>query len=108
MKGRFQSLKELRIQINSQKRHQFANLWIICCIILHNLIIRIEDCSNRLDPQEFRDLIAEGGQEDHVDDLQGATFTVGSTSTGSPGQLFREQVMTALFDSHLSPVVRRS
>ena len=42
MKGRFQSLKELRIQISSELRHEYAKFWVICCIIIHNLVIDIE------------------------------------------------------------------
>ena len=37
-----QSLKELRIQINSKEWLDFTVIWIRCCIILHNLIIDIE------------------------------------------------------------------
>lgn len=35
LKGRFQSLKELHIQINSPKDVMFASCWIQSCIILH-------------------------------------------------------------------------
>ena len=43
LKGRFQSLRELRIQIGSHELHKFTILWIRCCVILHNLIIQFED-----------------------------------------------------------------
>jgi hypothetical protein len=43
LKGRFQSLRELRIQIGSKQKHRWAILWIRCCIILHNLVIRIDE-----------------------------------------------------------------
>jgi hypothetical protein len=42
LKGRFQSLIELRIQVYTHKKHVWAIMWICCCIILHNLILRIE------------------------------------------------------------------
>ncbi|KAI3998489.1 hypothetical protein K525DRAFT_176421, partial [Schizophyllum commune Loenen D] len=42
LKGRWQSLRELRIQMTDQRRHLFAILWIRVCIILHNLILRKE------------------------------------------------------------------
>jgi hypothetical protein len=42
LKGRFQSLHELRIQIGSHNHHMRAIIWIRCCIILHNLIIQFE------------------------------------------------------------------
>ncbi|KDR70601.1 hypothetical protein GALMADRAFT_47600, partial [Galerina marginata CBS 339.88] len=43
LKGTFQSLKEIRLQVGDNKKHLELILWIRCCIILHNLIIRIED-----------------------------------------------------------------
>ena len=42
LKGRFQSLFELRIQIYTHEKHLWAIMWIRCCIILHNLILKIE------------------------------------------------------------------
>jgi hypothetical protein len=42
LKGTFQSLKEIRIQLINTKRHKVIIMWARVCIILHNLIIRIE------------------------------------------------------------------
>ncbi|KAG2050542.1 hypothetical protein BDR06DRAFT_862570, partial [Suillus hirtellus] len=42
IKGRFQSLRELCIPIQSQKDLDYANMWIHSCFILHNLIVEIE------------------------------------------------------------------
>lgn len=42
LKGRFASLRELRIQISDRTMAEWAVVWIRCCIILHNLVIRIE------------------------------------------------------------------
>ncbi|KAF8235112.1 hypothetical protein L208DRAFT_1258770, partial [Tricholoma matsutake] len=39
LKGRFQSLFELWIQIYTHEKHLWAIVWIRCCIILHNLIL---------------------------------------------------------------------
>ena len=63
LKGRFQSLKELRIQISLEKTHEFAKLWIICCIILHNIIIDIKKASNRWIEHEADYLYQEGREE---------------------------------------------
>ena len=46
LKGRFQSLRELHIQINSQNQFDFAIIWIRVCFILHNFIIDIEGDSH--------------------------------------------------------------
>ena len=42
LKGTFQSLKEIRIQLVNTKRHIIIIMWARVCIVLHNLIIRIE------------------------------------------------------------------
>ena len=49
LKGRFQSLCELHIQIGTSKLHLWVIFWVHCCIILHNLIIQFEDESNSPD-----------------------------------------------------------
>jgi hypothetical protein len=35
LKGRFQSLRELRLQLNSEEYVVYSTLWIQACIILH-------------------------------------------------------------------------
>jgi hypothetical protein len=42
LKGCFQALHELQIQITSPKHHKWAIAFVQCCIILHNLILRFE------------------------------------------------------------------
>jgi len=42
LKGTFQSLKEIQIQVVNAKRHKIVIMWARACIILHNLIIHIE------------------------------------------------------------------
>jgi hypothetical protein len=42
LKGRFQSLRGLHININSKSDHHFACRWITAAIILHNLVIDVE------------------------------------------------------------------
>jgi hypothetical protein len=42
LKGTFQSLKEIQIQLVNTKRHTIIIMWAHICIILHNLIICIE------------------------------------------------------------------
>ncbi|KAH7917755.1 hypothetical protein BV22DRAFT_1025806, partial [Leucogyrophana mollusca] len=43
LKGRFQSLKELRFQIQSERQLEYANMWTHCILIVHNMIIEIEE-----------------------------------------------------------------
>ncbi|KAG2739594.1 hypothetical protein P692DRAFT_201688843, partial [Suillus brevipes Sb2] len=43
LKGRFQSLRDLRRNIHSENDLRTAVHWIQCCLILHNMIIRLEE-----------------------------------------------------------------
>ncbi|KZT39960.1 hypothetical protein SISSUDRAFT_984079, partial [Sistotremastrum suecicum HHB10207 ss-3] len=42
LKGRFQSLRGLRVLINRKRDHVFATRWIEMCMILHNLVVDVE------------------------------------------------------------------
>ena len=42
LKGTFQLLKEIQIQLVNTKCHRIIIMWACVCIILHNLIIHIE------------------------------------------------------------------
>jgi DDE superfamily endonuclease len=55
LKGRFQSLKELRVQIMNQKSHKFATYWVACCIGVHAFAMACEaaDEDNDYDGQDF-------------------------------------------------------
>ncbi|KAF8545964.1 hypothetical protein OG21DRAFT_1479735 [Imleria badia] len=43
LKGRFQSLQELHIRIQSPGDMTYTVHWVQCCIILHNMIIQFEE-----------------------------------------------------------------
>lgn len=45
LKGRWQSLRELRILIKDERSAARANLWIQACIVLHNYLVDIGDDS---------------------------------------------------------------
>jgi hypothetical protein len=42
LKGRFQSLKSLRVRIADEKTHKYATYWIAACIAVHNFALRCE------------------------------------------------------------------
>jgi hypothetical protein len=42
LKGRWQSLRGLRIPINTQEDHYKACRWVSCCILLHNAVLDID------------------------------------------------------------------
>jgi hypothetical protein len=96
LKNCFQSLKELHFQILLQRMHQYVILWITCCLILHNLIIHIEEQLGTFDILEWYDPDKDGKGEDEE----------GKEGEGLPiqpiadGLIFRENVMRALLDSN--------
>jgi hypothetical protein len=42
LKGRFQSLKNLRVSIKDEKTHKFATYWIAACIGVHAFAMQRE------------------------------------------------------------------
>jgi hypothetical protein len=53
LKGRFSSLKGLRIQVKKAKHFEDVNRWIVVCIILHNLLLSFEDAWTEEAEQEL-------------------------------------------------------
>jgi hypothetical protein len=43
VKGRFQSLKGLRISIKDERTHRFATYWIAACVGVHSFAMQCED-----------------------------------------------------------------
>lgn len=43
LKGRWSSLRGLRIAINSEQHLQFASLWVTTCILLHTFAMHFEE-----------------------------------------------------------------
>jgi hypothetical protein len=112
LKGTFQSLKEIRIQLTDTRRHMIIIMWARVCIVLHNLIIRIE--GDNFD-EKWRDGLVRTGldrlhggfpdtdDEDELgDDLEWARQRL-----ETPGQRFRLKLMNDLFNSPFRTVERR-
>ncbi|KZT20122.1 hypothetical protein NEOLEDRAFT_1076394, partial [Neolentinus lepideus HHB14362 ss-1] len=61
LKGRFHSLKGLRVSISDEASHKFATYWVVACIGLHAFALRSEQeeraCDDEVDQDPF---IAEG------------------------------------------------
>jgi hypothetical protein len=53
LKGRLQSLRQLRLKIKSAQDLKFANLWIHACIVIHSFCMEHETVSEN---QDFLDL----------------------------------------------------
>jgi hypothetical protein len=101
IKGRFQSLRGLRQQINSMRDHALALAWVRTCIIIHSLAVRYEEAGEEVD---FWQWVHEGlvGQPSEGDDCERVdSFSWGIGEAAIPGesvgQQKRRHVQEALF-----------
>jgi hypothetical protein len=98
LKGRFQSLRDLRIQIQKDSDLKYANSWIRSCLILHNMIIDIEEelgiapSATEFAAEYPEDVAGEededGGEDGEEEEAQGRT----------PGQQHRHSLMQHLLE----------
>lgn len=70
LKGRFHSLKNLRVWIKDKKSHKFATYWVAACISIHTFAMMCEDEEREDDSdQDLVDpFIAEGLSSSESDD----------------------------------------
>lgn len=102
LKGRFQSLRELRVQIQAQKDLDEVNMWTRCCFILHNMIVDIEEQlggTGTVDyfaqkARQWGHRAQDGGEGDGDDAEQEGAGDEGFI--GSEGQIFRNTLMGQL------------
>jgi hypothetical protein len=93
-------------------------MWIRCCIILHNLILRIEAAGvssewheelyrlwDTAEGAEYRRRHEEALDEESDDDTE---LTRAQRQVTTDGQRFRRRLMNDLFDSPTSGAVRRT
>ncbi|KIK98293.1 hypothetical protein PAXRUDRAFT_134487, partial [Paxillus rubicundulus Ve08.2h10] len=101
LKGCFQSLRELQIPIHSAKDVQYAVNWVICCLILHNMIIQFEErrYGEKLVQRKESETWARNEIQVEVEhEPAGADI-----NDGSPGQVFCHRLMNLILDSPLQP-----
>ena len=101
LKGTFQSLKEIWIQLVDTRCHMIIIMWARVCIVLHNLIIRIE--GDNFDEKWRDDLVRTGLACEHRDmdeeDEPGDKLEWARRQLETPGQHFRIKLMNDLFNS---------
>lgn len=76
LKGRFQSLKGLRVRIGNEANHKFAGYWVAACINIHAFALQCEaeerdeeDEDNDIDiGPDNNDFVAAGLEVDSSDD----------------------------------------
>ncbi|KIN97845.1 hypothetical protein M404DRAFT_90624, partial [Pisolithus tinctorius Marx 270] len=49
LKGCFQCLHEVHLKIWMEKDMKVMIYWVLCCIILHNMIIQFEEMDNTIE-----------------------------------------------------------
>lgn len=80
LKGRFQSLKKLKMDIRCRQDVSKAKMWIIACSILHNLLVELNDPISKEWCKQEEDKIVEIEQEQL--DLEKATKSLSETRCG--------------------------
>jgi hypothetical protein len=103
LKGRFQSLKSLRVNISNEKSHKFATYWVVACVALHTFAMRCEaeerGGSDSVDEDPF---IREGLSSDEDEDQRAMPRQPrepGDADRLSAGKEWRETLKNALFDA---------
>jgi len=93
LKGHFQSLCELQLRLKKEDDLHVAIYWIMCCMILHNMVVHFED-KRREESGERGTMdwaIGEaGGSDEDTDDGN-------EEGGGTQGQQFHGLLMTWLF-----------
>src|SRR5712672_1443797 len=99
-------------QLSDTRRHMIIIMWARVCIILHNLIIRIE--GDNFD-ETWRDGLVRSGLDGELDDFYrseeedepGSALERARRRHETPGQRFRLKLMNDLFNSPFRNVERR-
>lgn len=90
LKGRFQCLRGLRVQINTKEDHVAACRWVTIAIILHNLVIDVEGPKEAMN---FRE--SHGRVEEEMD--RGRAHA-GEAQVDSDGERKRRKLINELLE----------
>jgi hypothetical protein len=80
LKGRFPSLKGLRLQINHADMHRIATYWIAACIAVHMFAFRVEREERGDDDEDYLDPFIEEGETSSSSPSASASGDSGSDS----------------------------
>ncbi|KAJ6538041.1 hypothetical protein B0H19DRAFT_1270413 [Mycena capillaripes] len=103
LKGRFQSLKSLRVSIKDKKTHKFATYWIAACIGVHAFAMQREEVERGAESDEEAVMadpfIAEGLSSSSDSSANEAPRTRGGSNLTrlQTGKAKRESLKRALF-----------
>lgn len=88
-KGKWQSLKGIRVKINTEGQYTYCVKWILACLVLHNLAL-----------DDWDDTAWEDYHEDAEDDEFWQNFQCASISEKEIGQAQRNYIMLTLKNDH--------
>ena len=114
LKGRFQSLKGLRIRIVDERSHKFATYWVLACVAIHSFAMRCEEEERRMDGEDSDAVdedpfIFQGLSSESEGDEDGTGFAFGRQGAGrlQQGKAFREHLKAELFKAKGKRAERR-
>jgi hypothetical protein len=99
LKGRFHSLKGLRVNIRDEKTHKFATYWVVACIGIHAFAMQCEaeECgADSDDDVAMADLFIREGLSSGSDSEGNAIAMTAGVAVHS-GKAKREQLKRCLF-----------
>lgn len=100
LKGRFQSLRELRTHIRTAENLKYTVHWVQCCLILHNMVIHFETQLGLTSSMPWAQQEVSGINRDPE-----LVVVPESVAITSPGQRCRARLMNALFRALGEPYV---
>jgi len=113
LKGRFQSLKSLHINIKDDLSHKFATYWVVACIGVHNFALKVEAEEKDDSDSDYQDpFVAEGLTDSSDDENTILRDTVPRTqraraTTLAAGKRRRNQLKSRLFKARERQAERR-
>ena len=103
LKGRFQSLKGLRVKIQDETTHRIATYWVVACIILHAFAMFCEAEEREMeglvdyDAQFLDPFVNEGLSSSSESDENVPQLPQERNNRLKTAKRFREQLKNALF-----------
>lgn len=99
LKGRFHSLKHLRLRISDDRSHKFATYWIAACVAIHAFAMQCEADERAEEDSEYEDpFIAEGLSSDSDSDGRPPPRNANASQVRMHGaKKKREKLKRALF-----------
>lgn len=99
LKGRFKSLKGLRVKIVDERSHRFATYWVLACIVVHTFAMQCEEEEYSDSDSEDDPFVGEGASSGSDDDQPEAGPSWSSSQRLTAARAFRERLKAELFDA---------